>query len=71
MQLVIVPGDVQKLMHFVKVAPNLNFHPETVVKSAKCIVLFLQPIETLQPKTWSIHNTIFIVHIHHVHVSCF
>ena len=32
------------------VAPNLNFHPETVVKSAKCVVLFLQPIETWHSK---------------------
>ena len=79
-----VPGDVQtctllRLLLYcwhgnaecLLVAPNLNFHPETVVKSAKCIVLFLQPIETLRRKTWSTHNTIILVHTHHVHVSCF
>ena len=52
------------------VTPNLKCNSETV-KSAKCIVLFLQPIETLRRKTWSTHNTIILVHTHHVHVSCF
>ena len=33
------------------VAPTRKFNSETVVKSAKCIVLFLQNMETLQPKT--------------------
>jgi len=49
-----MPGDVQRLLLYywhgnaecLLVAPNLNFHCETAVKSAKCIVLFLQPIET-------------------------
>ena len=29
----------------------LNCNPKTVVKSAKCVALFLKSIKTLQPKT--------------------
>ena len=37
-------------------AKNLIFNSETVVKSAKCVALFLESIKMLQPKAWSRYN---------------
>ena len=42
---------------------NVIFNSETVVKSAKCVALFLKSIKTLQPKTWSRYNTIILVYV--------
>ena len=49
---------------FLLVAKNLIFNSETVVKSAKCVALFLKSIKTLQPNTWSRYNTIILVYIY-------
>ena len=46
------------------VAKDLIFNSETVVKSAKCVALFLTSIKTLHPKTWSSYNTIILVYIY-------
>ena len=65
-------------IHFVRVATLLlsrkhqlfvgckkrNINSETVVKSAKCVALFLKFIKTLRPKTWSKYNTIILVYIY-------
>ena len=77
MQLDIVGGCLK--MHFVRVATlllschgnancllvakNVIFNSVTVVKSAKCVALFLKSFKTLQPKTWSRCNTIVLVYI--------
>ena len=43
-------------------AKNLIFNSETVVKSAKCVALFLKSIKTLQPKTFFFFLITFIAY---------